>query len=74
MNQCAYAACNRLADTDADGWPFCSRHLRDHRALMLEDQARAGGQDLHRISGLLLPSSSLAPLLEAANPRQQAVA
>lgn len=68
MNRCSYACCNRLADTEADGWPFCSRHLREHRALMVEDAARANDHDLHRVTGLLLPAASLNPLLNALHP------
>lgn len=34
MSTCDYAGCDLLAEMHEDGWGFCRRHYREHRADM----------------------------------------
>lgn len=70
MTTCDYAACRRSGEVHADGWVFCWPHLRDHQLLMACDLQNLGGA----VSGHLLPSCSLQPLLAVLRPARQAVA
>lgn len=79
--KCDYAACKGSDMEMIDGFRFCRSHAKTHRALMTEDRLRGvspqdNADQLPDVSvdGLLLPCSSLAPLLAVLNRTTEAAA